>query len=68
LPRRVRQAQLASQLKPEKQAERREADQASAAGPESADAYAEQSRALLNSLQAGWRRGRAGGERDGEEV
>jgi hypothetical protein len=28
----------------------------------------EQSRALLNSLQSGWRRGRADSERDGEEV
>ncbi|WP_214415513.1 sensor histidine kinase [Sphaerisporangium fuscum] len=61
LPRRVRQANLAPQLRQEPPS----APQASGPLPERSP---EQSRALLNSLQSGWRRGRADSERDGEEV
>ncbi|WP_248963055.1 nitrate- and nitrite sensing domain-containing protein [Sphaerisporangium perillae] len=100
LPRRVRQANLAPQLR-QQNAER---DPATASEPQAgastraadpraaghgtaaqgateqgftergsrsrtpADRSPEESRALLNSLQSGWRRGRADSERDGEEV
>ncbi|MFC6080317.1 nitrate- and nitrite sensing domain-containing protein [Sphaerisporangium aureirubrum] len=64
LPRRVRQAHLAPQLK-----NKPEAEPAAAEGPEQpAGTSPEHSRALLNSMQAGWRRGRTESERDGEEV
>ncbi|MFF5213212.1 nitrate- and nitrite sensing domain-containing protein [Streptosporangium sp. NPDC000396] len=56
LPRRVRQANLSPQL------QRQEPQPAS--GP--AERSPEEARALLNSLQSGWRRGRAADDEDGE--
>ncbi|MEV6987037.1 nitrate- and nitrite sensing domain-containing protein [Sphaerisporangium sp. NPDC051017] len=72
LPRRVRNASLAPQLAQEQPGSGR-ADVPDQARPNDAmpgqteKRSPEETRALLNSLQPGWRRGRADGERGGEK-
>ncbi|GAA3076130.1 sensor histidine kinase [Streptosporangium carneum] len=66
LPRRVRQANLSPSLRHEGSRDdgpRHTAD----ADPESVGRSPEEARALLNSFQSGWRRGRAESEEDGTE-